>query len=125
MSRVSPSETVSRVALPASSQMMTLQIDLTLENTGLLEEKLKDLSTPASPNYGKWLTKEEVDALFPATDGAATAVTSWLKSYGVERSSVKRNDVSLCVAQPTAPGLASAKLFFLAVPGPARAIGSV
>ncbi|TGJ84415.1 hypothetical protein E0Z10_g4365 [Xylaria hypoxylon] len=84
MSRVSLSETVSRVSLPASSQIITLQIDLALENTSILEEKLKDLSTPGTPNYGKWLTKEEVDALFPPTDGALAAVTSWLRSHGVE-----------------------------------------
>ncbi|KAI0118924.1 peptidase S8/S53 domain-containing protein [Nemania sp. FL0031] len=85
MSRVSLSETVSQVALPPNWQIITLQIDLALENTGLLEEKLKDLSTPSSPNYGKWLTKEEVEALFPPTDGASTAVTRWLRSHGVER----------------------------------------
>ncbi|KAI0878421.1 peptidase S8/S53 domain-containing protein [Hypoxylon argillaceum] len=84
MSRMSLSETVSRVALPATSQMMTLQIGLALDNTDILAEKLKDLATPTSPNYGKWLTKEEVDALFPATDGASAAVSSWLRSHGVE-----------------------------------------
>ncbi|KAH8165812.1 hypothetical protein CIB48_g2449 [Xylaria polymorpha] len=85
MSHVSLSETVSRLSLPANSQMVTLQIDLALDNTSLLMEKLKNLSTPSSPNYGKWLTKEEVDALFPPTDGASAAVTSWLRGYGVER----------------------------------------
>ncbi|RYC57889.1 hypothetical protein CHU98_g8320 [Xylaria longipes] len=85
MSLVSLSEGVSRLSLPASSQMVTLQIDLALDNTDILMEKLKDLSTPSSPNYGKWLTKVELDALFPTTDGASTAVTSWLRSHGVER----------------------------------------
>ncbi|KAI0402615.1 peptidase S8/S53 domain-containing protein [Xylaria palmicola] len=85
ISHVSLPEAVSRVSIPASSQMMTLQIDLALDNTANLEAKLKELSTPSSPGYGKWLTKEEVDALFPPTDGASVAVTSWLKSHGVER----------------------------------------
>ncbi|KAI0481640.1 peptidase S8/S53 domain-containing protein [Xylaria cf. heliscus] len=85
MSHVSLPETVSRLSLPASSQIVTLQIDLALENTSILTEKLKDLSTPSSPNYGKWLTKEEVDALFPPTDGASAVVTGWLRNHGVER----------------------------------------
>ncbi|KAI3337037.1 Pro-kumamolisin [Xylariaceae sp. AK1471] len=84
-SRVFLSNTVSRVSLPTESQMMTLQIGLALKNIDSLEAKLKELSTPGSPNYGKWLTKEEVDALFPPTDRASAAVTSWLRSYGVER----------------------------------------
>src|SRR4051794_1677426 len=78
-SRVSLSDTVSRVSLPVESHVMTLQVGLALENTENLEAKLKDLSTPGSPNYGKWLTKEEVDALFPPTDGASAVVTSWLR----------------------------------------------
>lgn len=85
MSHVPLPETVARVSLPVNSQMMTLQIDLTLDNTDILEEKLKDLSTPGSRNYGKWLTKDEVDALFPPTDGAPAAVANWLRSHGVSR----------------------------------------
>ncbi|KAI0546262.1 peptidase S8/S53 domain-containing protein [Xylaria curta] len=85
MSHVPFSEIVTRLSLPDGSQMMTLQIDLALDNTGILMEKLKDLATPSSPNYGKWLTKEEVDALFPPTNGASAAVTNWLRSHGVER----------------------------------------
>ncbi|GAW11255.1 hypothetical protein ANO14919_005970 [Xylariales sp. No.14919] len=93
MSRVSISEAVSRVSFPTSSQIITLQIDLSLENTSILEEKLKDLSTPGTPNYGKWLTKEEVDTLFPPIDGASAAVTSWLRSYGVEHIHERNSNI--------------------------------
>jgi tripeptidyl-peptidase-1 len=72
---------------------MTLQVGLALENTENLEAKLKDLSTPGSPNYGKWLTKEEVDALFPPTDGASAVVTSWLRSHGVDRIQEQGADI--------------------------------
>jgi tripeptidyl-peptidase-1 len=64
--------------------MMALQIGLALDNTDRIAAKLKDLSMPGSPNYGKWLTKEEVDALFPPTDRASDAVINWLRSYGVK-----------------------------------------
>ncbi|KAI8634942.1 Pro-kumamolisin [Xylariaceae sp. FL1651] len=84
MSHVALSNTVSRLSTPVGSQMMTLQIGLALENIDGLEAKLKDLSTPSSPNYGKWLTKEEADALFPPAKGASAAVTGWLKSHGIE-----------------------------------------
>ncbi|KAJ2995994.1 hypothetical protein NUW58_g1118 [Xylaria curta] len=98
MSRVSLADTVSKVSLPPNWQIMTLQIDLALDNTGRLEEKLKDLSTPSSPNYGKWLTKEEVDALFPPTDGASAAVTSWLRSHGVVH--IREGNSSIKFAAP-------------------------
>ncbi|KAI1128563.1 peptidase S8/S53 domain-containing protein [Nemania abortiva] len=98
MSRAALSDAVSRIALPASSQVMTLQIDLALENTGLLEEKLKDLATPGSPNYGKWLTREEVDALFPPAHNASAAVTGWLRGHGVER--IHKKGASIKFAAP-------------------------
>jgi len=101
LSRVSLTNAISRVSLPAESQMMTLQIGLALENTDkLLEEKLKDLSDPSSPNYGKWLTREEVNELFPPPDGACTAVTEWLRHHGVKREHILEQGSNIRFAAP-------------------------
>ncbi|KAI1180076.1 peptidase S8/S53 domain-containing protein [Nemania sp. FL0916] len=117
MSRISLSEGVSRVGVPPDSQMMTLQIGLALDNTRFLEEKLKDLSTPSSPNYGKWLTKEEVDELFPPADGASAAVTSWLKSHGVEHIDEQGYDVKFAAPVGTVDRLLNTTFAYYTIAG--------
>ncbi|RWA07894.1 hypothetical protein EKO27_g7203 [Xylaria grammica] len=117
MSRVSISEAVSRVSFPTSSQIITLQIDLSLENTSILEEKLKDLSTPGTPNYGKWLTKEEVDTLFPPIDGASAAVTSWLRSYKVEHIHERNSNIKFAAPVGTVNQLLNTTFAYFNVAG--------
>ncbi|KAI1490847.1 Tripeptidyl-peptidase sed4 [Biscogniauxia mediterranea] len=70
--------------------MMTLQVSLARANMADLETKLMELSTPGSPDYGKWLSKDEVEALFPPAGGAASAVESWLRDGGVEAQHIHR-----------------------------------
>ncbi|KAI1743606.1 peptidase S8/S53 domain-containing protein [Xylaria scruposa] len=117
MSHVSLSETVSRLSLPAGSQLMTLQIDLALDNTGILMEKLKDLATPSSPNYGKWLSKEEVDALFPPTNGASAVVTNWLRSHDVERIHEQASSVKFLASVDTVNRLLNTTFAYYNVAG--------
>ncbi|KAI0539829.1 peptidase S8/S53 domain-containing protein [Xylaria digitata] len=117
MSRASLSEAVSRVSLPPGSQIITLQIELALENTDILEEKLKDLSTPGSLNYGKWLTKEEVDALFPPIDGASTAVVGWLRSHGVEHIREKGSNIKFAAPVGTVNRLLNTTFAYYNVAG--------
>lgn len=45
-------------ASPAT--MLNLQVALVQNDLGGLIDKLTDISTPSSSNYGKWLSKEEV-----------------------------------------------------------------
>ena len=54
-----------------------------------LEEKLLDVSTPGSPNYGKFLSKSEVDALFPPSEEGANKVVAWLKGSGISKYRVE------------------------------------
>merc|ERR1719262_2007598 len=49
-----------------------------------LEESLYAVSTPGSPEYGKYLTREEVAARLPPIEGAQESVLTWLKEHGVE-----------------------------------------
>jgi tripeptidyl-peptidase-1 len=53
-----------------------------------LERRLLDVSTPGSPNYGKWLDRDTVDALYPVSTGAAGKVIAWLRSHGIKQYQV-------------------------------------
>jgi len=48
-----------------------------------LEKRLLDVSTPGSPNYGKFLDRDEVEAIFPIPKDAAPKVLAWLRANGV------------------------------------------
>jgi tripeptidyl-peptidase-1 len=55
----------SRRGAAPSDQSLTLRIALASNNITGLEKVLLDISTPSSPNYGKYLTKDEVRSTFP------------------------------------------------------------
>jgi tripeptidyl-peptidase I len=69
---------------PAAEEQITLQIGLTLQNQDALINKLKEVSDPKGPNYGKYLDKAEVEALAKPSLDATDKVTRWLKDAGVE-----------------------------------------
>lgn len=69
--------------IPADDTTMTLQVGLKLQNIEGLEEKLKAVSTPGSPDYGKYLDADEVNQLFSPSETSRAAVMAWLKDAGV------------------------------------------
>ncbi|QDS73677.1 hypothetical protein FKW77_002859 [Venturia effusa] len=69
---------------PAADEQITLQIGLTLQGQDALINKLKEVSDPKGPNYGKYLDKAEVEALAKPGLDAAEKVTRWLKDAGIE-----------------------------------------
>lgn len=74
---------VHALSIPADDHVMTLQVGLKLQNIDQLEEKLKAVSTPGSPDYGKYLDADEVNDLFNPSEDSRTAVKAWLKDAGV------------------------------------------
>src|ERR1700760_2350332 len=48
---------------PAAEEQITLQIGLTLQDQDALIAKLKDVSDPKSPNYGKYLDRDDANNL--------------------------------------------------------------
>ena len=49
---------------PASSNdSVTIRLALTSNNKDGLQQKLDTISNPSSPDYGKWLSQDEVSAL--------------------------------------------------------------
>jgi tripeptidyl-peptidase-1 len=67
---------------PANSVLTTFTIALQREFEGL-EAKLLDLSTPGSLNYGKWLDRDQVEALYPPPANATSKVVEWLQHSGI------------------------------------------
>ncbi|KAI0395346.1 Pro-kumamolisin [Xylariaceae sp. FL0594] len=111
---------LSRISLPAPSQLMTLEIVLAHENTtALLEEKLKDISDPRSVNYGKWLTREQVDALFAPPSSASAVVRDWLTRSGVRDEYIhdQRSTIRFTAAVRTVNRLLSTSFGYYDVAG--------
>jgi len=65
-------------------ERVTLQIGLALQNVNELEDRLRSVSTPGNPQYGKYLEADQVRAIFYPTSGASAAIKRWLQSAGVE-----------------------------------------
>ncbi|KAM0285326.1 hypothetical protein ACHAQH_001515 [Verticillium albo-atrum] len=84
---------VSRAAsLPAAVQFLRhapagdsiqLQIALKHQNIDQLESQLRAVSDPSSPEYGHYLSKDEVNELFAPSNDSRTAVEAWLNDAGI------------------------------------------
>ncbi len=62
------------------SRPLTMSVTLALRNQAQLEQLLADQQNPASPEYHRWLTREEFAARFGPT--AFDAVSDWLVGQG-------------------------------------------
>ncbi|EJD45533.1 family S53 protease [Auricularia subglabra TFB-10046 SS5] len=72
---------------PANSPLK-LRLGLLQRNVPGLIDALYRVSDPASPDYGKHLSKEEVNAFLAPTSETLSAVTDWLTSNGVQAHAV-------------------------------------
>lgn len=68
------------------------QIGLKQNNIKALQAKLMDISNPDSKNYGKWMSKEEIDALVAPSADNVKAVKSWLAGAGITEVSQPTSD---------------------------------
>nr|POE46177.1 tripeptidyl-peptidase sed2 [Quercus suber] len=77
-----PLEWVSKGLAPDSDRIRA-QIGLKQSNIPGLQAKLLDISNPTSSNYGKWLSKDEVNAFTAPTAENVEAVKAWLTAAGI------------------------------------------
>ena len=70
------------VATPDDSQTIVLQVALTQQNIDKLHAQIYAVNTPGSPSRGKFLDRDEVQAIVQPTKEANDAVVNWLKSSG-------------------------------------------
>lgn len=69
--------------LAPSSDNIRAQIGLKQSNVAGLQAKLLDISDPRSKNYGKWLSKDEVNAFTAPPTENVEAIKAWLSSAGI------------------------------------------
>uniref|UniRef100_A0A3Q2ZWT5 Tripeptidyl-peptidase 1 n=1 Tax=Kryptolebias marmoratus TaxID=37003 RepID=A0A3Q2ZWT5_KRYMA len=92
------------------SEELELTFALKQQNIQLLEETLRRVSDPDSPQYGKHLSLEEVASLVRPSELTQKVVRSWLQSHGVSDClAVRTQDFLQCattaeVAEKLLPG---------------------
>ncbi|CEJ80669.1 hypothetical protein VHEMI00840 [[Torrubiella] hemipterigena] len=67
----------------ASSTMLRMQIGIRQGNIKGLEEKLLHISNPESPEYGNWLTQEQIEKFTKPSSKSLDTVTAWLNSHDI------------------------------------------
>ncbi|KAF7196777.1 Tripeptidyl-peptidase sed4, partial [Pseudocercospora fuligena] len=78
----------------SSGDAIQLQVALAYSNLDQLEPRLKDVSTPGSASYGRYLDVEEVNNLFAPSEAAILAVKEWLKQSGISEINCNGHTVS-------------------------------
>ena len=73
------------------SHMLNLKIGLKQRSKNELENLLLNVSTPSSPDYGKYLSKEKVDNLLQPTEEADQSVKRWLSNNDIKENVWKRS----------------------------------
>ncbi|OAA58273.1 family S53 protease-like protein [Cordyceps fumosorosea ARSEF 2679] len=75
---------------PKSEAMVTLQIGLKQADMGGLQKRLMDAAHPSSPNYGKWLSKEEMEKYTSPAPQSVDMVKVWLGAHSIFDQSISR-----------------------------------
>jgi subtilase family serine protease len=85
-------------AAPAIAPDRTLRMSITmpLRNRAELDQLLRDLQDPNSPQYHRWLTPSEFQARFGSTQADVAKVAGWLKSNGfqIDSASAARRTIA-------------------------------
>lgn len=71
-----------------AEQLIHVSIALTIQNADLGAESLLHISDPTSPEYGHFLSAEDVAALFKPTPNTIFDVMKWLEESGHNQSRV-------------------------------------
>ncbi|EJF58006.1 family S53 protease [Dichomitus squalens] len=87
-SRPSAPNGFSLVGSADSNRTLKLRLALAESNFSELERKLYDVSTPKSANYGKHLSKAEVQQLVAPGQDSIDAVNSWLKENDITAKTI-------------------------------------
>jgi subtilase family serine protease len=71
-----------------SSNRLNLRVWLSLRDPSAVTRLVAAVTNPASPEYGHYLTPAQFDAAYAPTASQANTVASWLKSNGLQITSV-------------------------------------
>ncbi|KAI0030067.1 family S53 protease-like protein [Vararia minispora EC-137] len=88
-------------------QVLTLRLGLVQGDMGGLEERLATISSPSSPEFRQWLSKEEVEAFVAPKPDTVDAITSFLSTNGITSTPTTpaRDLISITVTVEQANGL--------------------
>lgn len=86
-----PSRWVKRAKTPGAA-VLPVRIGLSQRNLDNGDALLMDVSDPASPNYAKHWTPEQVVEHFAPTDETVEAVKEWLHSSGINPGRIAHSD---------------------------------
>ncbi|KAK2608358.1 hypothetical protein QQS21_003043 [Conoideocrella luteorostrata] len=75
---------------PNPKTLMKMQIGLKQKDMAGLQKKLMDISDPNSANYGKWLSKEELESYTAASEESVKQVKTWLATFGIKDGDISR-----------------------------------
>ncbi|KAI0693673.1 family S53 protease [Cerioporus squamosus] len=84
----------------SSNSSVTLTLALPPTNIDGLHAALYDVSDPASPKYGRHLSKAEVEAFVAPKAESVKAVTDWLATHNVKPQVVSSSGDMLCIEIP-------------------------
>ncbi|OCH90803.1 family S53 protease [Obba rivulosa] len=68
---------------PSPSTVLQMRLALVQSDPAGLERALYDVSTPSSPSYGNYLTREEAAAFVAPTSETQQAVNAWLAEHNI------------------------------------------
>ena len=71
-----------------SHAILPVRVGLMQSNLDNAHEHLMDIAHPASPNYGKHWTSDEVVEFFKSSDETVETVRNWLVDSGIDRKSI-------------------------------------
>ena len=71
-----------------ADQLLHVSIALTIQNADLGAETLLHISDPTSPEYGRFLSAEDVAAMFKPTSNTMSDVMKWLGESGLNQNRV-------------------------------------
>lgn len=87
---------------------LDLHIRLKEENMEQLQQRALEISDPSHRDYGRHLTKAEVDALTAPTQETVDSVTQWLASHGIEAGNVNSGYLAVTLSVEQAKALLNA-----------------
>ncbi len=76
----------------SSSKVIPVTIWLQLHNVAARDQLLKEMYTPGSPNYEKWLTPAQYASRFAPSAAESQAVQDFLKSHNLQVTYVHQNN---------------------------------
>ena len=76
---------------PESSSILPMRIGLAQSSLDDAHGYLMDVSSPASPNYGKHWTSKQVNEAFEPSDATIRTVKQWLEESGISSSRISQS----------------------------------